>query len=539
MARGSSDESYDPKATFGPHSGSCTPPEDWDCEGSSYNPTLVQIQSQWNEFLAFASEIPTRSGDPAVFIHPWLPWYAPVLTTILVLWLHFCPSSLENALDGRSPAGATFSDGTTTLISSTWQLIHLALGPAYWSTVRLNIIPFEFPYGGQPTDVYSKENFALVMDEYHKFVLRVIHLADKSQFCSVGVRERFKKLLGGEKKYAEFAEENESKFVSPQPPVHPEKLLNAMFHSPNSFESECAEFDAVYTDVRKHLGADGESVVGANIFNKVEGSEAFEHKKEASRQALERGQAVLCMAWLAYWDGCPTEEQLGIIAAILDALERGREWMRKAWEAHKKGKADEKQTKFVEDSLEHIKEIGQRKTAALDKAIGLIVSSARTLRSTVRVRCPVCDHEENTRGTVPATEDTARQDRAEIEVFPGKDSPTGPSQKFTNGYLDVIDKMGMPHGGLKTALATEVGGVVKVKRADNSGGHPVGTQWYVRYTPIPERLCVIDRCRKCKAEYDAGRCATGSSQTMGLVDLSQYFRTTTMMTIRLRMAKKK
>ena len=127
MARGSSDESYDPKATFGPHSGSCTPPEDWDCEGSSYNPTLVQIQSQWNEFLAFASEIPTRSGDPAVFIHPWLPWYAPVLTTILVLWLHFCPSSLENALGGRSPAGATFNDSTTTLVSSTWQLIHLAI----------------------------------------------------------------------------------------------------------------------------------------------------------------------------------------------------------------------------------------------------------------------------------------------------------------------------------------------------------------------------------------------------------------------------
>jgi len=561
VARGSVNDLYNPEnfSSFGPHSGSCTPPKDWDRQGSNLNPTLIRVQSRFESFLEIASKMPTRSGNPAVFISPWLPWYVPNLTKVMILWLHFCPSSLENVLKGRSPAGATWNESTTTLISSTWQLIHLAMGPAYWATVKLNIVPFQFPYGGKPTDVFSKENHTLIMKEYCGFIIDAIDLADKSQFCSIGVREKFKMLLGGEVEHAKFIEDNESKFVSPVPPVHPERILNAAFHVPNVFERECMHFDVVYTDCCKCLGLGGESTVGANIFNGIEGSDAYEHKKEAARQSLGRARDVLLMAWIAWWDGCPTDEQYRIITAILDNLKRGREWQRKAREAYRDGKADETQKEYVQGQLKHLEWMRQaweaywngeadetqkkyvqgqlehcaRRSASLNATIGLTITSARTLRSSVRTYCRVCGHEENTRGTVPANEDTVRIERREIEVFVGVDSPTGKPLKFTSGYYDAIAALGAPKNAFLKALKTEGGGVVEVKLGTQK--QPKGTKWYIRNTPLPDRLCVIGTCRKCKARYDASKGSAGApAPTMELVDMSHYSWTTTLQIIRRR-----
>jgi len=106
------------------------------------------------------------------------------------------------------------------------------------------------------------------------------------------------------------------------------------------------------------------------------------------------------------------------------------------------------------------------------------------------------------------------------------------------GTENTAEATGMPRDALKRALATEGGGVVRVVQKNNSGGHPVGTKWYARFTPIPDRLCVIDRCRKCVSEYyaawKAGQSTTKTQPTMELVDKSQRFRTTTLKTIQSR-----
>ena len=40
--------------------------------------------------------------------------------------------------------------------------------------MKLNTVPFQFPYGGQPTDVYSEKNYKRVMAEYRKFVEKIM-----------------------------------------------------------------------------------------------------------------------------------------------------------------------------------------------------------------------------------------------------------------------------------------------------------------------------------------------------------------------------
>ena len=450
-------EKYNPKdlSKPGPHYGcnkSEEAPSDW-TDHDKYNPILIQIWALWLVFWKIARDIPTIQNRPVKFIPPWLPWHAPALVSapLLVLWLHFCPTRLENSLGGRHPAAATWHEGFLPLVSDTWELVRLALGPVYWRTIKLNVIPFQFPYGGQPTDVYTEKNYKRLMDAYREFVKGVVAIVDSNMFCSIGAMERMKRdVFAGKAAFDRFIKKYRSKFLSLKPPVHPERLLNPMFHG-HRLAIECGLFDEAYSEVLKLFGIATACVVAMNIFNRVENTPAYLLKKAASLGALARARAKQLMAWIAYWDGCPDEEQLETIAAILDALERGREWMRKAWEAHKKGKADEKQTKYVEDQLEHLKDLGQRRSAALNKAIGLIVLTVKTLRSSVRTRCPVCDYEENTRGTVPANESTVRKDLKEIQIFDDVDTPTGQFRTFTIGIANTAKATGLPKEALKRA----------------------------------------------------------------------------------------
>ena len=602
-------EKYDPKdlSKPGPHYGcnkSEEAPSGWD-EPGAYNSVLVQIWTLWLVFVALARDIPTIQNRPVKFIPPWLPWHAPTLGRLLVLWLHFCPTSLENGLGGRHPAAATWHQGFLPLVSATWDLVRLALGAVYWRTIKLNVIPFQFPYGGQPSDVYTEENYKRLMNAYRKFVEGVVAIVDSNMFCSIGAMKRMiKDVFGGKVVFDRFVKKHRSKFLSLDPCVHPERLLNPMFHG-YRLALECELFDAAYSEALKFLGVATACVVAMNIYNCVKDSPAYLLKKAASAGALARARAWQLMAWIAHWDGCPDEEQEEFVRGQLkhledcrewqhearkayrkgkaDAkqtkfvedqlkhledcrewqrearevhrkgkadekqtkfvedqlkhLEDGREWMDEAREVYRKGKADEKQKKYVEDQLKHLEQIGQlsaqRRSAAQNKAIGLTVSSTKTLRSTARTRCPACGYEENTRGTVPANKAAVRVKNREFQIFFGKDSPTGPFQTFRH-RRNAIDATGAPQLPLLACLNTKGGGVVKV--VQRGGRHAVGTQWYVRFTPLPDRLSVIEKCRVCLSNYDAGRCS--NIPTMELVDQSQHFRTTTLQTIRDRAARK-
>ena len=177
-------------------------------------------------------------------------------------------------------------------------------------------------------------------------------------------------------------------------------------------------------------------------------------------------------------------------------------------------------------SKDGIRISAERRSSALNQELGIAVSTARVLRSTVQTICPLCGVLKNTRGTVPADESTVRMLRREVEVFVGVREPTGTPLKFASGWRDILARTGAPYPALLNALTTEGGGVVEVKKP--RGSVPKGTIWYVRYTPLPDRLCVIDRCR-CKGN--------GNGTTMELVDTSQHYRTTTLQTIQSRAAR--
>lgn len=335
-----------------------------------------------------------------------------------------------------------------------------------------------------------------------------------------------KKDIFGKTAFDRFVKKIKSKIFTLKPPVHPERLLNPMFHG-HRFGIECRAFDSVFSGILKFLGCSTVCVTAMNIFNGIKDSAAYLLKVEAARQALGRARDWQLMAWIAYWDGCPDDDQLRFVKGQLEHLEECREWQRKAREAYGNGTANDRQSEFVENQLEQLEDMtrisAERRSSALNQKLGIAVSTARVLRSTVLTFCPRCGVRKNTRGTVPTNENTMRKDRRETQVFVDVREPTGTPLKFTSGYRDVVDRTGMPAMALKRALATEGGGVVEVKQSGRA--KPKGTIWYARYTPLPDRLCVIDRCWLCR---DAG------APTMKLVDPSQQYRTTTLQTIKYR-----
>ena len=90
--------------------GSSDAPGDWSDEGAGYSPLFRAIWAAWLPVLALMLSLPTLSGKPATIIDR----------------------------------------------SDSWELVHLSLGECFWLYYKLNIWPFAFPYGGKPTDVYSK-----------------------------------------------------------------------------------------------------------------------------------------------------------------------------------------------------------------------------------------------------------------------------------------------------------------------------------------------------------------------------------------------
>ena len=196
-----------------------------------------------------------------------------------MLWLNFCPERLVNALAEGHPASALRTDGS--LRSDCWELVHLSLGECFWLCCKLNIWPFAFPYGGKPTDVYSKENIALIEAAYAKFVRTVFSLSLKNVLGSKAVLEQVHKLFGGKIYFDTFHKTAKSHFFSLEgdefeTSVHPECFLNRLFINIHT-GGYAVGWDCMYTKVKVHVSGILSAVctTAMEIFNREASSPAY------------------------------------------------------------------------------------------------------------------------------------------------------------------------------------------------------------------------------------------------------------------------
>jgi len=167
--------------------------------------------------------------------------------------LHYCPLTVGNFCSGGHASSKVNGNGD--LVSETWNVVSTALTPeAYEFVVKFNLIPFEFPYKGNPQDVFqSVDDYNKVMREYTRtFLQEAIELSDHTAFLSKCVGKKAKQLLGS----AFFDEHLASgKLVSlskdeVQPPAHPEQFTNEEFRN-GYFKGHCLDADKFYTKLRK------------------------------------------------------------------------------------------------------------------------------------------------------------------------------------------------------------------------------------------------------------------------------------------------
>eukprot|EP00985_Skeletonema_marinoi_P003049 scaffold1268_cov133-Skeletonema_marinoi.AAC.4 len=167
--------------------------------------------------------------------------------------LHYCPLTVGNFCSGGHASSEVNGNGD--FISETWGVVCAALTPeAYEFVVKFNLIPFEFPYEGNPQDVFqSVDDYNKVMREYTRtFLQEAIELSDHTAFLSKCVGKKAKQLLGS----AFFDEHLASgKLVSlskdeVQPPAHPEQFTNEEFRN-GYFKGHCLDADKFYTKLRK------------------------------------------------------------------------------------------------------------------------------------------------------------------------------------------------------------------------------------------------------------------------------------------------
>ena len=315
-----------------------TAPEDW--EAGNYRDELKEIYTAWLVFVVFLSAVPTLTGGCVIPIGIWLPWNDPDQKTLKLLMfiLNFCPTSLVGPLKGRHPAAVrTLYDE---LLSATWEFVSLSIGPElYRRCGKMNATPFAYPYGGKPTDVFSKENVNAIMVEYAKVIKVVIKCCFKTMICSKGALACIKTAVS-----MEYLNENLSKLISAsesrlEVSVHPERLLNKKFHG-YRLNIECMLHDLIYTIARRLFYGDAaDCIVAKQIHDKVEGSPAFKLQVEASRQSLVRARKVTADARLVVGTGGANFVDEAKLAARMDYKAQ----VLTAFQDHRKNEFDEKQ----------------------------------------------------------------------------------------------------------------------------------------------------------------------------------------------------
>lgn len=296
----------------GSHYCSSTPPPNY--KNGGFNEYLKSIWDAWLVFLAFAMTVPTLNGMPAIWVPPSMPWYAPdqASLVLVVLILNFMPTALFSVFGTQHPAEALLGDGSGELVSATWQLLHLALGLHYWRCIKLNIIPFVYPYGGKPWDVYSKANFARIMLAYSKFMLFVFAIPGISILCcSKAVLQRVKRYIFGTntsakiggKLFNKYFSENPGKFFSVtltdatklldlvpnqcNVAGHPEAILTK-FNSLHALL--CAAFDNIMSQALVVLTGDSsfECTVGKSIVMSLPGNANYEYALRVAKEKAVR-----------------------------------------------------------------------------------------------------------------------------------------------------------------------------------------------------------------------------------------------------------
>eukprot|EP00578_Thalassiosira_sp_NH16_P032164 CAMPEP_0181079758 /NCGR_PEP_ID=MMETSP1071-20121207/2199_1 /TAXON_ID=35127 /ORGANISM="Thalassiosira sp., Strain NH16" /LENGTH=542 /DNA_ID=CAMNT_0023161179 /DNA_START=421 /DNA_END=2045 /DNA_ORIENTATION=+ len=257
------------------------------------NQQSVKIWSKWVPCLEEMSSIPTIDNQTVIWIAPMLSWFSSA--PLVMLWLHYCPLALAELLDGRHPSAAMNSDGT--LMSATWEFLRLSLGDQYSSCGKMNIIPFMYEYRGQPTDIYTPENFRKIMEIYAEFVLQVFGICDRNVLCSKGVMSRvqthilrFGGGLDGTDRFHKWFSGNASFFSLI--PCHPEMVVSPALRARflNGLPVVCEVSDRLYTKVRRFISGIETlaCTVAYEILHTVKGSPGYSLMLEAQRQGLQR-----------------------------------------------------------------------------------------------------------------------------------------------------------------------------------------------------------------------------------------------------------
>ena len=289
-------------------------PADWKTNSEKYHAINIAIWELWIVFYVFLISQITVNGetiDPSLICGPWLPWHLPPGAKYVILILRYMPTSLANMIKGRQPSAATYANGT--LVSATWQLLHLSLGKAYWSCAKINIIFCAFKYRGKLTDVYYPTTILNIMVEWSKFVMGVFSIEGiMIQICSRGVITDIIKHIfkGSEETFNEYWSKNKEKFFSLSTnflrvPWHPECLLNGAIRAAyaNGLQAISKLHDDAYSGVLLYLSANIDCTIAMQMFEEDANSPAYQLLILASQQALLRAQDIVKQASIVNLEG--------------------------------------------------------------------------------------------------------------------------------------------------------------------------------------------------------------------------------------------
>ena len=270
-----------------------------------YDERLPILHRLQDDTYAKMEKIPTIDGQKVDFVRTWLPSEASKSPNfkLMTCYLRYCPATVHNFCSDRkgghfSPMAAMFKNGQ--LRSATWRLLQLIFGDDYWKMAKTDTTPIVKKYKGSVYDLYTKENYRRLMDIYNPYIEKLIELSDMNMFCSRGVLTELEYTFGKER-YEALVDKllREKKVISCAGDkivtiYHPEAVLNIVYHR-NNFEWVCDLLDEVCTLALQYYTGDMSirCTVGSDIFNKVEGTDAFKLMQAACREALLRAQKVV------------------------------------------------------------------------------------------------------------------------------------------------------------------------------------------------------------------------------------------------------
>ena len=264
---------------------------------------IMKLYEACEEFKDFIMTIPTEDtytyGEYILEKHIctfWLPNHLGPDDLFNIGILNFSPTRIAQMIKGRHPAAA-FAKDSWVLLSATWEFVHLCLGTkAYMNIGKANIIPFVYPYDGEPTDVFSKKNFEKIMRKWMKVIGLAIKLSNKTLLLSKAVAATVQKYLcGGKQGLRKFFKDNQEKLISLSDKelkvgCHPERFLNVTFHG-WKIEEQSEDNDRILTIFKREILRDEDApkcTMASDIINEEKGSPAWFLQQEASRQAFQR-----------------------------------------------------------------------------------------------------------------------------------------------------------------------------------------------------------------------------------------------------------